>query len=144
MFTGDTLDAYTTSYDEDPWCMSHDHYTELLRTGPISVLADVVTAASVGEGDEVVSVDLEQELVTERRCQGCGWADTRVKPLSTLGRGDGECPECRSVLAVTAGQAFSTDHPIINLPLHELGLPARDVVTVRTKASRHHYILEFL
>ena len=43
MYTGDTLDSYVTSYDEDEWCMSHDQYAEIIRhTTRIVSLADLV------------------------------------------------------------------------------------------------------
>ena len=62
--------------------------------------------------------------------------------MSSLGRGDGECPACQAVLTLQAGQTFAPDHPILTRPLADLGLPRHDVVTVRTAAGRRHYLLE--
>lgn len=140
MFTGDTLDSYVTTYDEDPWCMSHDRYEEILPTpAGAEALVDLVRTADLGHG---AAVDLERELVTGRRCMSCGWNDTTIRPLTSLGRGDGECPRCRSILTVEAGQSFPADHPVVTGPLAALGLPPHDVLTVRSAAGRRHFLLE--
>jgi hypothetical protein len=89
-----------------------------------------------------VAVDLEQELVTERRCMACGWSDATIRPMTALGRGDGECPDCQSILTVQAGQSFAVAHPVAAVTLRELGLPARDVVTIRSATGRRHYLLK--
>lgn len=143
MFTGDTLDTYVTSYDEDEYCLSHDRYEDLenWHPDPGTGLADLVGAA-VSNGQAMQMVDLEQELVLSRRCSSCGWVDSTIRPTSHLGRGDGQCPDCDQVLTLEAGQSFTIDHPAMTMPVADLGLPHRDIVTIRSAETRRHFILE--
>lgn len=142
VFTGDTLDSYTTGYTEDEWCPSHDRYGELQEwsPGPDSTLADLAV-----EGDRALgaadAIDLEPELVTGRRCGQCGWSDDAIRPLHDLGRGDGECPDCQSQLTLEAGRSFKRDDPVAQVPLTDLNLPIDDVVTIRRGMERLHYII---
>lgn len=143
MYTGDTLDTYITAYDEDEYCLSHDRYddVQIWRPKPGSCLLDLVLHANAS-GVGVISVDLEQELVLGRRCSACGWADSRIRPMTSMGRGDGQCPSCDQLLTLEAGQSFTLDHPVVGTPLAELGLPARDIVTIRGANERRHYTVE--
>lgn len=142
VYTGDTLDAYTTGYSEDEWCPSHDRYDTLTEWVPDAdaTLTDLVAEGTAQLGG-VDAIDLEPELVTGRRCLECGWSEDVIRPLPTLSRGDGECPRCQNTLTLQAGRSFKADDPITATPIGDLHLPVDDVVTLRRGTDRLHYVV---
>lgn len=142
-YTGDTLDSYVTEYTEDEWCLSHDSYTSLEEWTPAGSGSLAALVASAGDTlGELEAVELEAEMVLARRCGECGWRDEPLRPIATMGRGDGECPECREMLSLEAGKSFKPDDPLLHLPLSALHLPDLDVVTIRSQQGRRHFIIQ--
>ena len=141
IYTGDTLDSYLTDYTEDQWCLSHDRY------GPLEpwpqeaggALAGLVAAAGDSLG-ELQAVELEAEMLLARHCGGCGWSDGTIRPIPSLGRGDGECPDCRGMLSIEAAKSFKPDDPLLALPLPAIHLPDLEVVTLRSEQGRRHFV----
>jgi molybdopterin/thiamine biosynthesis adenylyltransferase len=140
VFTGDTMDSYKTGYTEDEWCASHDRYEELKLWEPAAgqSLADLIDNEQLSALD---AVEFEDDMVLSRKCSACGWSDENIRPIHTLGRGDGECPKCETQLSLEAGRSFLPTDSICQQPVHDLGIPESDVVTLRTGSQRNHYIL---
>ena len=142
IYTGDTLDSYVTDYTEDEWCLSHDRYEALEPWDP---RADATLAALVASHSDLIgdveAVELEAEMVLARNCGGCGWRDETIRPIPSLGRGDGECPKCRGQLSIEAAKSFKPEDPVLGLPLSAIHLPDLDVVTIRSERARRHFVL---
>lgn len=141
-YVGDTLDAYTINYSEDPYCLAHDTYGPLepVPVGEASTLFDVL--AAVGATD-VVAVDLEDDLVLAAVCRTCDTTTDVRRRLAALRPGDGECRTCHQVLQFDSRRSLSPDSnaELLGLPLRDLDLRDLDVVTLRRLDDRRHLVL---
>jgi molybdopterin/thiamine biosynthesis adenylyltransferase len=143
MFTGETLDTYHVSYTEDPWCPAHDRYE---RLQPYPVTSSTTLAELVGEGARQLggadAVVFEDDVVLSVSCHACGQDRQVLRARVALRPGDGECTSCGEVLTIEASSAFAPEDPVVDTPVQLLGLPARDVITVRRGAERVHFVME--
>jgi len=142
-FIGETLDAWRSTYSEDPQCPAHDRYEQLVPAivTASTTLADLVEASPV-EPSELVAVDLEADLVLAASCPACGWRRHIARRGVDLTAGDVTCPTCARVGALETTTALAPDDPVMGLTVADLGLPDLDVVTLRTATGRTHLRLE--
>ena len=142
-FVGETLDAWRTTYGEDPLCPAHDRYDALVAADVAAgtTLADLVEASPVAAAD-LVAVDLEGDLVLAASCPTCGWRSDVARRAVDLTPTDVTCPTCQQVGALDTTTALAPDHPVMHLTVAALGLPDLDVVTLRTATGRTHLRLE--
>jgi molybdopterin/thiamine biosynthesis adenylyltransferase len=143
MFVGETLESYPVTYSEDPYCPAHDRYGELepLRIEADTTLGDIALRAEELLG-RVDAIDLEGDLVLSGRCVPCGTERSLMTFAATAPREVGRCPRCEEMMAFDLRVSVTPDDDVAAHPVAGLGLPVRDVVTVRGNSSRIHYLLE--
>jgi molybdopterin/thiamine biosynthesis adenylyltransferase len=139
---GETLEVHPVVYGEDPDCQAHDTYGDLVPWAyeQATTLRELFEAAAGSLAGPLVA-DLEDGIVVARRCLTCGTVRTAPRRLRALAPGDGRCPSCGEPLQLDLRQSIEHDDPVTGVPLAELGLPDRDVVTVRGLRSRRHFEL---
>jgi molybdopterin/thiamine biosynthesis adenylyltransferase len=143
MIVGETLETYPVSYSEDPECPAHDRYERLTpyQVVPGTTLRDLVESAA-SELSVVDAIDLEGDLVLEGRCASCSLVEPMRTYAATADRDAGRCPGCAEMMAFELRTSLTPDEEAVSWPLVELGLPRREVVTVRGGLERIHYVLE--
>lgn len=143
MFVGETLESYPVTYGEDPSCPAHDRYGTLepVTIDPGTTLGDLAERAGARLGP-VDAVDLEGDLVLSGRCSPCGTERRLMTFAATAAREVGRCPSCREMMAFDLRVSVTPDDEVASWPIAGLGLPPRDVVTVRGAGGRTHYVLE--
>ena len=143
MFVGETTESYPVVYSEDEYCPAHDRYGPLepLTQGSDTTLADLVEKARVRLG-HVDAIDLEGDLVLSGRCASCDLEREILTYAVTAPREVGLCPGCDEMMAFDLRVSVTPDEAVTARPLSELGLPPRDVITVRGNGARVHYLLE--
>ncbi len=141
VITGETLETYIVSYTEDESCLAHDTYDSLgvCVYDDNETLADLVLRAEGGTERRHAVAELEDDIVRSAVCNECGYVDAKPRRVALLGAGDALCPECRLPLRFELGRAFTLAEAA-SLVLSEDVLPNQGVVTVRSDASRHHYV----
>lgn len=141
-FIGETLDSWTTDYGEDEYCLAHDRYDKLrsVEATPETTLAEILGELRPDGG--VTAVDLEADLVLGVSCGTCGHTVELNRRLVDLTRPEVECPTCGELMAMDSVTSLAPDHPVLDVPLGVLGLPALEVVSVRTATDRLHLCLE--
>lgn len=141
MYIGETMEVFGVVYTEDPDCLSHDRYEDL-RPVPFTSelrLRDLLARSELG--DEAV-VDLEVELVRGSTCAACGRTAEILRRSIDLDPGWGRCADCGEALRLDAAVSLGADDPIVDLPIADLGLPDREIVTIRAGLDRVHFLLE--
>ena len=142
-FVGDTMETYHVEYVEDPDCLAHDRYPDLLPWTPAAVapLHELVSGAANGLG-AVEALDLEYDLVVSSYCSPCGDERQVRRRLTALPRGAGVCAECGADLQLQIRGSLSPDDALLKEPLEALDIRPDDVLTVRSGSSRTHYRVE--
>lgn len=143
VFIGETLETFPVTYSEDPYCLAHDTYAELTPypLKATTTLADLF-AAFATSGRQPVAADLEGDLVLGGECAGCAVSRTIQRFLAAADPEDGSCPSCGEALGLDVRRSLAPNDPATRIPLVDLGLPSREVVTVRSASQRTHYLLE--
>lgn len=134
-YTGDLTESYTVAYREDEWCSAHDRYAEVERSSATSaaqLLEEVNTSAD--------AVDFEEDLITIDGCSSCG-GEGETSARSGLSEGAGICDGCGAHLVGGQSTSLHPTDPRLQRPFASLGLPALDVVTVRSGDDRRHFVV---
>jgi molybdopterin/thiamine biosynthesis adenylyltransferase len=143
LFVGETLEVHPVVYGEDPECLAHDTYGDLVPWpyGPATTLRELFAAAGdTLPGGQVA--DLEDGIVVSMRCLACATAVGRPRRLSAVAPAAGRCPRCDQPMQLDVRHRVEPADPIAAIPLAELALPDRDVVTVRGSGRRVHFELQ--
>ena len=143
LFNGDVLDTYRVIYEEDPHCLSHDRYVNVLEAGADDATA-VGLAALVSRhlnGLPVEHVEFEDDIVLTGTCDSCGTPREIWRSRASLRRGDGQCA-CGGTLSLKAQRRFSCDDDLAGLSLGSLGLGLVDVLTFTAGRHRVHVVLD--
>jgi molybdopterin/thiamine biosynthesis adenylyltransferase len=143
MFVGETVESYPIAYSENEYCPAHDRYGPLEPLTPDAsrTLANLADQARERLG-HVDAIDLESDLVLGGRCASCDFEREILTYAVTAPREAGRCPGCDQMLAFDLRVSVTPDEPVSVRPLVDLGLPPREVVTVRGNGARVHYLLE--
>jgi adenylyltransferase/sulfurtransferase len=141
VYTGDSMDTYVTRYSENDWCIAHDRYSEILSpTETPSTLKELFSSLDDTVRQGITAIDLEEDLICLVPCDSCG-GEPKTKLRSAFDLGEGRCPTCGEDLT---GEIFSTvepNHPITEIPINDLMLPKREVITLRGPEQRLHYLV---
>lgn len=143
MFVGETTESYPVAYSEDEYCLAHDRYGPLepVTVDPTTTLADLIERSHERLG-QVDAIDLEGDLVLSGRCPSCGLEREILTYAVTAPREVGRCADCDKMMVFDLRTSVTPEDSVTTRPLAELGLPLRDVVTVRGNGARVHYVLE--
>jgi adenylyltransferase/sulfurtransferase len=140
VYTGDSMDSYTTSYRTDEFCIDHDFYETI--EGPFSAptLAGLADQVGISIAD-VIAVDFEEDLITINECKSCvSQAVTKVRSAFNLG--EGVCATCGEQLLGATTTSLSAKDELMHHNLLDFQLGKRDIVTFRTVEKRVHVLVE--
>ena len=141
-YTGDVMDTYTIDYVEDEYCLSHDHYTDVVALDvDTTATAQEVLSLVAAAGTEAV-LGFEDDLIVSGSCQECGCSVDLLRFRSALGPGSGEC-SCGAPLTLEAVRTMAADDAVAAIPLHSWDPALEELVTVRTPTGRRHIALHF-
>jgi adenylyltransferase/sulfurtransferase len=143
VYTGDSMTTYVTNYQEDEFCNAHDLYGDLVELDGATTLKSLVEASKDLLSDSPTAVDFEEDLIHLLPCSACESPDSseKYRLRSSLSIGEGRCEGCGKELAGVIRNSFPIDDPIIDLQLKAFGFANQDVVTIRSKETRVHFVL---
>lgn len=143
-FYGESFECWPVLYDRNEECYAHDEGDEIVRM-PWTA-AQVTVSQVLEEGarrmGSTPTLQLRHDIMTRRTCPSCGFVDEPLRPLSTLGKGAGLCPRCEAPVQWESINQVAPDSPLARRSLAELGIPAYDMVRVRTDAAILDIILD--
>lgn len=139
-FIGDSMLTFTTGFREDEFCPAHDCYGELSLAESAQTIDDLVEISSVDVTD-IQAIDFEEDLLTFQPCGKCGagigWSVFRsAAPL-----GAGKCSQCGAELPAELCTSLLPGDYRLGLPLQDLGVALKDIITIRTAAERFHFVV---
>ena len=142
VFAGDSCDSYIVNYQRKPDCLSHDRSAKIISLDDQSSTLTgraLLDLAKQRLGESAV-LDFGRDVVRGFACPACGVAEPVFRSLAALTSADARCPKCganeRQVLTF---DTLRGDEPYAARTLAQLGLPAFDIITARTRDAAVGY-----
>ena len=136
VFAGDSADSYQITYQRKADCQSHDTLGRVIELDAgVDTLtpADLLDLARQHLGPAAV-VDLGRDIAESLVCKKCGRQDEVFRSLSKLTTADAHCPHCGDPGREVVTFSSITDAARYEgRTLRQIGVPAFDVLTARTK-----------
>jgi adenylyltransferase/sulfurtransferase len=142
-FVGETLETFKVTYEEDPDCLAHDFFEDVidLRTECKSPREALVAAQRHRPDSHWEAMAFEDELVTSVTCPECSSTKQLNKFHSALGPGDGECDVCHVPATVAAMTTATLEDPLLDMSFLDLGFPLDDILTLWGSVDECHLLI---
>jgi adenylyltransferase/sulfurtransferase len=140
-YDGTHHQSYLVEYNRMPDCPAHDAFE------PIETLDWSVSQTTAGEllergfddlGPGAV-VEFNHDLLRALVCGACGETETRYGSLGKTTEADARCPSCGEIRRPEVYHTIDASSPVLGKTLGELGVPAWDVLTIRTGTEQRYY-----
>lgn len=141
-YTGDTMDTFTSRYQEDEFCLAHDVYDTIRDDVSVGTLRDVVVVATATLGGQPVAIDFEDDLISLDMCRQCGTGEEVNRLRSSFAPGEGRCDNCGVDRVGEMVTSLGLDSPLLDTPMEHFGFPLADMVSVRSEDSRIAFVIE--
>jgi molybdopterin/thiamine biosynthesis adenylyltransferase len=139
VFEGLHHSSYVVEYTENPDCLSHETFRNLIEfsgTSAGTTLAGLFDFARKHlNADGPMTLEFSRDVIRQLRCPRCEVADDLFVPVGSIGSAQGRCPVCETMREVVTAHNFTGAEPYGDRSLRELGLPMFDVFSARTGSS---------
>jgi molybdopterin/thiamine biosynthesis adenylyltransferase len=144
IFEGLNHTSYKVEDTENPDCMSHHTFGEMVRLEQRSgelTLAQLLECArqQLGSGDVVI--EFSRDIIHKLACSSCGAEEELFAAVGTVPYARGKCPVCGQMRAVITVHSYSGSEKFGQRSLNQLGLPLFDVFTARSNDREISYLL---
>ncbi len=144
VFEGLHHSSYVVEYTQNPDCLSHETFSNLIEfagTSEGTTLATLFSFAREQLGpDGPMTLEFSRDVIRQLRCPHCEVAEDLFVPVGTISAAQGRCAICETMREVVTAHNFTGDETYGSRTLRELGVPAFDVFSART-VSREVQIL---
>ncbi len=135
VFNGDANRFYGTEYPVREDCLSHEYYTNIQGV-PLSALVntaeDLMKAVALEFNKSVDAIELDRDVLLELVCDQCERRDPQIGPLNRVTLREAACPICHSLRRPETTCIVPFGSELSRHRLVELGVPAFDVVKVKS------------
>jgi molybdopterin/thiamine biosynthesis adenylyltransferase len=144
IFEGLNHTSYAVEYTENPDCMSHYTFSEVVRLADASheVRLEQLHARAKRQldSDDVV-IEFSRDIVHKLVCPSCKTEEEVFAPLGSLPYSRGVCPADGTMRAVITAHSFEGSGPFAGRTLDQLGLPRFDVFVARSSQREIAYVM---
>ena len=144
IFEGLNHTSYRVEYTENPDCMSHYTFPEIV---PLPCTSGTVTAAHLLErarkdlGSREVALEFSRDIIHKLACAACGREEEVFSAVGTVPYARGRCPADGQMRAVVTAHSYSGAEPFGDRTLDQLGLPIFDVFLARAGEREIAYLI---
>jgi adenylyltransferase/sulfurtransferase len=138
VFHGRQNELYRVSYQRKADCLAHETFGEPIRLGAPATgvrVGDLLKRAQAELGPEAV-VELNQEIVRELECPGCGRREEILAPVGKVAEEQARCPACQQERIAHMLCELDRDCGLMDRTAAEIGIPPFDVVSARSGDRR--------
>jgi adenylyltransferase/sulfurtransferase len=135
IFEGLNHTSYRVAYSENPDCMSHYTFGEIVPVEASShemTLAKLLEQARQRLGTDEVVLEFSRDIIYKLSCSGCGAEEELFAPVGTVPYARGKCPGCGQMRSVITAHNYTGAESYGERTLDQLGLPLYDVFTARS------------
>jgi adenylyltransferase/sulfurtransferase len=144
IFEGLNHTSYRVEYTENPDCLSHYTFDELVPLPEASrelTLNVLLERARRDLKDDRVTVEFSRDVIHELACPLCGNAEELFSAVGSVAYSRGRCPADGQMRSVVAAHSYSGTESFGERTLDQLGLPLFDVFTARTADREIAYLI---
>jgi molybdopterin/thiamine biosynthesis adenylyltransferase len=144
IFEGLNHTSYRVEYTENPDCMSHYTFSELVSlpcASPMTTLAQLLERARKDLESTAVILEFSRDIIHQLVCPGCGREEDVFSAVGTVPYARGHCPADGQMRAVVTAHSYSGTEPFGGRTLDQLGLPIFDVFLARAGEREVAYLL---
>jgi adenylyltransferase/sulfurtransferase len=145
IFEGLTHSSYTVKYTENPDCMSHYTFPDVIKLPERSCDLSVEQLWKRAQADLAsaeVTLEFSRDIVHKLSCPHCGMEEDKFLALGKLLYKQGQCPNDGHMRIVHAVHGFSGNEPFASRALDQLGLPRFDIFLARSSGREIAYLLD--
>jgi molybdopterin/thiamine biosynthesis adenylyltransferase len=135
IFEGLNHTSYRVEYSENPDCMSHYTFAEIIplqQTSHQLTLVELLAQARQRLGAEEIVIEFSRDIIHKLTCSGCGAEEELFAAVGTVPYARGKCPSCGQMRQVITAHNYTGAEPYGARTLDHLGLPAYDVFIARS------------
>jgi len=144
IFEGLNHTSYKVEYTENPDCMSHYTFAEVIRLREASrdlSLAQLLDLARRDLGSQDVALEFSRDVIHKLACPGCGAEEELFAAVGAVPYARGKCQSDGQMRAVITAHGYAGHEPFGGRRLDQLGLPLFDVFTARSPEREIAYLV---
>jgi adenylyltransferase/sulfurtransferase len=144
IFEGLNHSSYKVEYTENPECMSHYTFAEVIplqETSRDLTLAELLARARRELGAQDVVLEFSRDVIHKLVCPGCGAEEELFAAVGAVPYARGKCPIDGQMRAVITAHGYSGKEPFGDRTLDQLGLPLYDVFAARSPEREVAYLI---
>jgi molybdopterin/thiamine biosynthesis adenylyltransferase len=145
VFEGLNHSSYVVNYTENPDCMSHYTFPELVRLPQHSrelTLEQLWRRAQTDLASAEVTLEFSRDIIHKLVCPNCGAEEEKFLPVGKLNYEQGRCPVDGTMRIVHTAHGFSRTESFGARTLDQLGLPLFDIFLARSGVREIAYLLD--
>lgn len=136
VFEGLHHSSYVVEYTENPDCLSHETYENLVEfpgaSSETTLAALFAFARERLRTDGPLTLEFSRDVIRQLRCPRCDLLDELFVPVGSISAAQGRCPHCATMREVVTAHNFTGSEPYGDRTLTALGLPSFDVFNARS------------
>ena len=144
IFEGLNHTSYKVEYTENPDCMSHYMFEEVVVVPEPSreiTLSRLLERARQDLSAKDVVLEFSRDVIHKLACPGCGAEEELFAALGTVDYGQGRCPACGQMRTVVTTHSFNGTEPFANRTPEQMGLPRFDAFVARSAEREIAYVI---
>jgi adenylyltransferase/sulfurtransferase len=144
IFEGLNHTSYKVEYTENPDCMSHYTFAEVIHLGETSgdfTLRQLLERARRDLGSSDAVLEFSRDVIHKLVCARCGAEEELFAAVGTVPFARGKCPVDGQMRAVITAHSYSGEEPFGDRRLDAIGLPLYDVFTARSAEREIAYLI---
>lgn len=144
IFEGLNHTSYKVEYTENPDCMSHYVFEELVTLPEASrelPLSRLLERARRDLSAQEVVLEFSRDVIHKLACPVCGAEEDLFAAVGTVSYGSGRCPACGQMRTVVTAHSFTGAEPFGNRTPEQMGLPPFDVFVARSAEREIAYVI---
>jgi adenylyltransferase/sulfurtransferase len=143
IFEGLNHTSYKVEYTENPDCMSHHTFAEVVRLGEASrdlTLRQLLERARRDLGSQEAVLEFSRDVIHKLVCARCGAEEELFAAVGAVPFARGKCAADGQMRTVITAHAYSGEEPFGDRRLDGIGLPLFDVFTARSPEREIAYL----
>ena len=135
VFEGLHHTSYVVDYTENPNCLSHETFGNIIEFPGTSAETTLAVLFSFARErlntNGPLTLEFSRDVIRQLRCPRCEIADDLFVPVGSIGTAQGRCPICETMREVVTAHNYTGLEPYGDQTLQGLGLPPFDVFSAR-------------
>jgi molybdopterin/thiamine biosynthesis adenylyltransferase len=144
IFEGFNHTSYVVSYTENPDCMSHETFDNIVEVPEASeqlTLNALWQRACTDLDCDNATIDFGLDIVQKLKCPNCGVEHNMYQPVGEISTAEGRCPADGSMREVIAIHGYTGSEAYGSFTIKELGIPPFDVLVARSVSKSIQYLI---